>query len=161
MSCTCIAVLQGFVRALTSAEVFVGMLAAMAMTSSAANDVDVRLGRQWAKCSAQAGIIQKIYEKRGRVEAAEKMKEISDVLYIYATVAAGSGAIESERLSAEMEFIRSPVDQDTAKMKIAAISLFKRMQMELSDCSLSLSANGDRFERKIEELRGNLKTYRR
>jgi mannitol-specific phosphotransferase system IIBC component len=114
-----------------------------------ANEADIALGQQWARCAQKA----KIFSKASKgAEEAKKWKEIAAVHFIYAEAAMGSEAVQTEMLKTEADFAVSSAltNKGTATAYLSSYS--KQAAADIDARVVSLGQHGSRFGTKVDQL---------
>jgi len=126
-------------------------------TSCYASDADITLGRQWAKCSQQAKILQKLTKD---TEEAKTLKKAGALFRIYADAALGSSDSLVEREKTEAAFLHGISVDSKANSAAHLANFYKQAKADAEICSASLTQHGSKFEGEVDRLlkRSNTRT---
>lgn len=119
-----------------------------------ANEADVALGRQWARCAQKAKLFRMSTKD---AEQVKKWREITAVHHIYAAAAMGREAAQAEMLKIEADFAtRMPLtDKGTATAYLLNYS--KQAAADIDTCVASLGQHSSRFDTKVDQLLKEIK----
>ena len=132
-----------------SGQLAFALMATLTASSCYASEVDIELGKQWAKCSTQADIFQTLSKS---AEEAERLKKTSNLLHIYAIAAAGKEVVRSERADTKAAFYKGIIEDDVAKRAVYLKAFYAQAQTDLKTCSGSFVQNQTRFKTNVHEI---------
>ena len=128
---------------------FLALIVALTTLPSYADQADVQLGRQWAKCSQQAKILQRLSKD---ADESKKLKKVSALLRIYSEAAAGKSASLAEESKTEAEFIHRVPLESPAKVAVFAKAFTQQAQVDAKVCSDSFEKHGSRFDEEVRQI---------
>jgi hypothetical protein len=112
-------------------------------------DADVELGRQWAKCSKEAQLLQVVSKNPTQVDA---LRKTAALFHAYAIAAAGESVASQERDNIEATFLQGASQEDAARKTEFLRTFYQQAEEASKTCTGSFSQHGQRFKGRVQEL---------
>lgn len=127
----------------------IALAACLMHSQGQANEADIALGQQWARCAQKAKILNKTSKDAGE---AKKWREIAAVNFIHAEAAMGSEAVQAEMFKTEADFALSAPLTNKGTATAYLLNYSKQAMADIDACLVSLDQHGGRFHTKIQQL---------